>query len=324
MFSLKKSIAILLALTVLVSCGFAACSSGKDDDNTTTTVKEGLESVDTEYGTELDEEGNPVDVEYEKDKDGKITAYVIDTKTGERKKDKLGRDVTVKVKETTTKKSDNKKGSDDEDSQGPGSTDPTKNTAVVDEGAGTTSVELTTIEAKDDVVPKTSASGERVQFNSKDLQSIASMLEVPGITAFSYENSDGINARMAVHVAIWMAQREGLNSSSFPSGTIVLDLFKYYGQTVVNFKSNCNDAAKKEDSPISYTASDGVFKITDSEKKEQTVKISRVEYLGNNNYYKVSGSVSGVKNVKSVTAVVQKNKLDTSLGFSIKAVKWSK
>lgn len=324
MFSLKKSIAILLALTVLVSCGFAACSSGKDDDNTTTTVKEGLESVDTEYGTELDEEGNPVDVEYVKDKDGKVTAYVIDTKTGERKKDKLGRDVTVKVSETTTKKDNSTKKNDDEDSEGPGSTEPTKNTAVVDEGAGTTSSELTTIEAKDDVVPKTSASGDRVQFNSKDLQSIASMLEVPGITAFSYENSDGINARMAVHVAIWMAQREGLSSSSFPSGTVVLDLFKYYGQTVVNFKSNCNDAAKKEDSPISYSASDGIFKITDSEKKEQTVKITRVENLGNNNYYKVSGSVSGVKNIKSVTAVVQKNKLDTSLGFSIKAVKWSK
>lgn len=324
MFSLKKSIAILLALTVLVSCGFAACSSGKDDDNTTTTVKEGLESVDTEYGTELDEEGNPVDVEYEKDKDGNVTAYVIDTKTGERKKDKLGRDVTVKITETTTKKENSTKKNDDEDSEGPGSTEPTKNTAVVDDGAGTTSSELTTIEAKDDVVPKTSDSGDRVQFNAKDLQSIASMLEVPGITAFSYENSDGINARMAVHVAIWMAQREGLSSSSFPSGTVVLDLFKYYGQTVVNFKSNCNDAAKKEDSPISYSASDGIFKITDSEKKEQTVKITRVENLGNNNYYKVSGSVSGVKNISKVTAVVQKNKLDTSLGFSIKAVKWSK
>lgn len=336
---MKKSIAILLALVVLVSCGFAACSSGKSDDKTSTTVKEGLESADTEYGTELDEDGNPVDVEYVKDKDGKVTAYVIDTKTGERKKDKSGKEVTVKVTEAEDEKenkdskndnnsnTDNDSNKDDESnnkSDGPGTTEATKNTAVVDDSAGTTSSELTTIEAKDDVVPKTSDSGERVQFNSKDLQSIASMLEVPGITAFSYENSDGINAQMAVHVAIWMAQREGLNSSSFPSGTVVLDLFKYYGQTVVNFKSNCNDAAKKEECPISYNASDGIFKITDSEKKEQTVKISRVENLGNNNYYKVSGSVSGVKNISKVTAVVQKNKLDTSLGFSIKAVKWSK
>lgn len=321
---MKKSIAILLALAVLVSCGFAACSSG-NDDGAKTTVKEGLESADTEYGTELDEEGNPVDVEYVKDKDGKVTAYVIDSKTGERQKDKLGREVTVKIAETTTKKdNDSKDDSDDEDSKGPGTTGPTENTAVTDGSAGTTSDELTTIEAKDDVVPKTSDSGERVKFNEKDLQNIASMLEVPGITAFSYENSDGIDAGMAVHVAIWMAQREGLSSSSFPSGTVVLDLFKYYGQTVVNFKSNCNEAAKKEGSPISYSADDGIFKITDGEKKEQTVKITRVENLGNNNYYKVVGTVSGVKNISKVNAVVQKNKLDTDLGFSIKAVKWSK
>ena len=63
--------------------------------------------------------------------------------------------------------------------------------------------------------------------------------------------------------------------------------------------------------------------ITKGEAKQQSVKINRVESLGNNNYYKVTGSVSGEKSCKKVVAVVQKNRLDTDLGFSIKALKWS-
>lgn len=81
------------------------------------------------------------------------------------------------------------------------------------------------------------------------------MLEVPGLYKFSYENKDGVSAEMATHVAVWMAAREDIKGTSFPSGTIVLDLFKYYGQTVVNFKSNCNAAAKKRISTtLSITA----------------------------------------------------------------------
>ena len=68
---------------------------------------------------------------------------------------------------------------------------------------------------------------------------------------------------------------------------------------------------------------DSVFTITKGEAKQQSVKINRVESLGNNNYYKVTGSVSGEKSCKKVVAVVQKNRLDTELGFSIKALKWS-
>ena len=187
----------------------------------------------------------------------------------------------------------------------------------------TTGKELTTIEASKDKVPSTNASGKKVIFSQHDLERIAAMLEVPGLYKFSYENKDGVSAEMATHVAVWMAAREDIKGTSFPSGTIVLDLFKYYGQTVVNFKSNCNAAAKKENAPISYSNKDSVFTITKGEAKQQSVKINRVESLGNNNYYKVTGSVSGEKSCKKVVAVVQKNRLDTDLGFSIKALKWS-
>ena len=188
-----------------------------------------------------------------------------------------------------------------------------------------TEAELTTIEASKDKVPSTNASGKKVIFNQQDLERIAAMLEVPGLYKFSYENKDGVSAEMATHVAVWMAAREDIKGTSFPSGTIVLDLFKYYGQTVVNFKSNCNAAAKKENiyDIINYSNKDSVFTIAKGEAKQQSVKINRVESLGNNNYYKVTGSVSGAKSCKKVVAVVQKNRLDTELGFSVKALKWS-
>ena len=174
-------------------------------------------------------------------------------------------------------------------------------------------------------MPSTNASGKKVIFSQQDLERIAAMLEVPGLYKFSYENKDGVSAEMATHVAVWMAAREDIKGTSFPSGTIVLDLFKYYGQTVVNFKSNCNAAAKKENiyDIINYSNKDSVFTITKGEAKQQSVKINRVESLGNNNYYKVTGSVSGAKSCKKVVAVVQKNRLDTELGFSVKALKWS-
>lgn len=270
---MKKSIALIMALSVLVCGVFAACSSKKTDGQNAAadTTQAGLANADTEFGTEINKDGKEVDVVYEKDKKGKTVAYEID-KNGE-----------------------------------------------------TTGKELTTIEASKDKVPSTNASGKKVIFSQQDLERIAAMLEVPGLYKFSYENKDGVSAEMATHVAIWMAAREDIKGTSFPSGTIVLDLFKYYGQTVVNFKSNCNAAAKKENiyDIISYSNKDSVFTITKGEAKQQSVKINRVESLGNNNYYKVTGSVSGAKSCKKVVAVVQKNRLDTELGFSIKALKWS-
>lgn len=264
-FSLKKSIALIMALSVLVCGVFAACSSKKTDGQNAAadTTQAGLANADTEFGTEINKDGNE----------------------------------NLKPNPVTPQEPDNK--------------------------GETTGKELTTIEASKDKVPSTNASGKKVIFSQQDLERIAAMLEVPGLYKFSYENKDGVSAEMATHVAVWMAAREDIKGTSFPSGTIVLDLFKYYGQTVVNFKSNCNAAAKKENAPISYSNKDSVFTITKGEAKQQSVKINRVESLGNNNYYKVTGSVSGEKSCKKVVAVVQKNRLDTELGFSIKALKWS-
>lgn len=271
-FPLKKSIALIMALSVLVCGVFAACSSKKTDGQNAAadTTQAGLANADTEFGGE--------------------------TST---KKNNGGKGETPTNGPTTPQTTDNK--------------------------GETTGKELTTIEASKDKVPSTNASGKKVIFNQQDLERIAAMLEVPGLYKFSYENKDGVSAEMATHVAVWMAAREDIKGTSFPSGTVVLDLFKYYGQTVVNFKSNCNAAAKKENiyDIISYSNKDSVFTITKGEAKQQSVKINRVESLGNNNYYKVTGSVSGEKSCKKVVAVVQKNRLDTELGFSIKALKWS-
>lgn len=292
-FPLKKSIALIMALSVLVCGVFAACSSKKTDgqNSAADTTQAGLANADTEFGTEIN-------------KDGKEVTVPI-------------RETTTKKGETTTKKNNSGKG--ETPTNGPTTPQTTDNKGE------TTGKELTTIEASKDKVPSTNASGKKVIFNQQDLERIAAMLEVPGLYKFSYENKDGVSAEMATHVAIWMAAREDIKGTSFPSGTIVLDLFKYYGQTVVNFKSNCNAAAKKENiyDIINYSNKDSVFTITKGEAKQQSVKINRVESLGNNNYYKVTGSVSGAKSCKKVVAVVQKNRLDTELGFSVKALKWS-
>lgn len=282
-FPLKKSIALIMALSVLVCGVFAACSSKKTDGQNAAadTTQAGLANADTEFGTEINKDGKEV------------------------------------KGETSTKKNNGGKG--ETPTNGPTTPQTTDNKGE------TTGKELTTIEASKDKVPSTNASGKKVIFNQQDLERIAAMLEVPGLYKFSYENKDGVSAEMATHVAVWMAAREDIKGTSFPSGTVVLDLFKYYGQTVVNFKSNCNAAAKKENiyDIISYSNKDSVFTITKGEAKQQSVKINRVESLGNNNYYKVTGSVSGEKSCKKVVAVVQKNRLDTELGFSIKALKWS-
>lgn len=333
---MKKSIALILALSVFLCGVFAACSSKKGTTESTTanTTAGGLANADTEFGIEKDKDGKEVDVVYEKDKKGKSHAYEID-KNGEKVTDSNGDYIEVPIEDDNNNNGNdnnengngnggnnnggNSNGSNGNDNLKPNPVTPQK----PDKKGEPTEAELTTIEASKDKVPSTGESGKKVIFNQKDLENIAAMLEVPNLYKFSYENKDGVSADMAVHVATWMAAREEIKGSSFPSGTIVLDLFKYYGQTVVNFKTNCNAASKRENTPISYSNKDSVFTITNSEKKVQSVKINRVESLGNNNYYKVVGSVSGVKGCKKVVAVIQKNRLDTSLGFSVKALKWS-
>ena len=146
------------------------------------------------------------------------------------------------------------------------------------------------------------------------------MLEVPYLYEASYENSQGVPIGIATHAAIWMAERTGLSPSTFAAGTVVIDLFRYFGQTVVNFKIKCNEAGNAN---ITYNSANDTFSIASYEDQTHTVDIQSFEDLGGNNYYKVTANVSGAKGIKKVVAIVQKNRLDNSLGFSIKALKWS-
>ena len=69
-FPLKKSIALIMALSVLVCGVFAACSSKKTDgqNSAADTTQAGLANADTEFGTEINKDGKEVDVVYEKNK----------------------------------------------------------------------------------------------------------------------------------------------------------------------------------------------------------------------------------------------------------------
>lgn len=196
--------------------------------------------------------------------------------------------------------------------------DTTTTTVPYDGSEGTTSSELK--DSKDDKVPNSNDKGDKVRFSAKDNTRLKDMLEVPYLYNASYENSDGVPVEIASHVAIWMAQRDGLNTTTYASGTVVLDLFKYFGQTVVNFKTNCND--NKGNADITYNTANDTFTIPKAEAHQHTVKITTTESLGNN-YYRITATVSGAGSISKVVAVVQKNKLDSSLGFSIKALKWS-
>ena len=331
---MKKSIAVLLVLTLLVTAGFAACKS-KDNE----TTEQGLESADNEFGFQdvevtdengevvTDKNGDPVTtevaVEYVLDKNGKTIAKVLD-KEGEVVTDKKGKPVTVKADiELTTagKKKTTKK------EKSTASTKPTKTTTVPTKGnEGTTNKEITTLPLDKDKVPtiseaRKSDTKKAVEFSNKDQQIIKSMLEVPYLYNASYENSEGVPINIAAHAALWMAEREGLNTTSYASGTIVLDLFKYFAQTVVNFKAEVN--AKSDNDNLVYNANNDSFTVVSFESKKQDVTIQKIEYLGNNNYYLVTGKVTGAGGKSKVYAIIQKNKLDATLGFSIKALKWS-
>jgi hypothetical protein len=329
-FKLKKSLAIILSLIIVMSTVFAACSSTSDEQDTTTDA--GLAEVENQFGFETvdvtDENGEAVtdengevvttevNVEYVTNKKGKTVAKLIDN-DGEVVTDKNGKEVTVKTDveiTTATATTD----STPQTTKKKSTTEST--TATTQKNQSTTEPELTTIKTSKDKVPSTSDTGDVVTFSSEDQQIIKNMLEVPYLYEASYENADGIPISIASHTAIWMAEREGLNTSSFASGTIVLDLFKYYGQTVVNFKSKCNE--ESNNSNITYNAKNDTFTISKFEDSTHTITIQKIEDLGNNNYYKVTASVSGAKGIKKVYAVIQKNKLDSTLGFSVKALKW--
>ncbi|MDE6156487.1 MAG: hypothetical protein K2F67_08630, partial [Eubacterium sp.] len=326
-------ILILLAVSVLVSCVFAACSN-KDEVNEPST--EGLANADVEYGFEdvavtdesgkevTDADGNVVTtnvaVEYRKDKNGKTYAVVMGN-DGKAVTDKNGNEVTLKVNEednkpTQTQNTVNPTAGNNTTTKAPKPTGTTKKDVPVTASPSTTHFE------GNENVPKTSNSGTPVNFSVEDQAIIKSMLEVPYLYLASYENSDGVPLEIATHTAVWMAEHEGSIRNVYASSPVVLNLFKFYGQTVVNFKTQCNEYAQKSGAPIEYIKKDDTFVISNFTSKVQNVSITGIEDLGDNNFYKVTADVSGCDK-KKVVAIVQKNRLDTSLGFSIKALKWS-
>ena len=325
---MKKSIAVILILVISLTGVFAACSK-KDEkksgsDEVTVETAGGLNDADTEIDfvevevtdkngeAVTDADGKvqteEVPVVIERDKKGRLVAYRLD-KEGNKT------NVTVPYDQQPTTKKKSKK---DKTTTTTKKNTTKKTTAKTTGGEKTTEPEPTTKAISG--VPKTSDSGTPVIFSDKDQQSVKNILEVPYLFKSSYENSQGVPIDIATHAAIWMAKKDGLQPSTFASGTIVLGLFKYFGQTVVNFKGKCNSDG--DNANISYNSSNGTFVVSSMEEKKQDVTITRIEDLGNN-YFKVTASVTNGNGKSKVVAILQKNKLDLELGFSVKALKWS-
>ncbi len=315
-----RKISAVLMCVCLLACCFAGCS----DDPQTAETAGGLADSVNDYGFEVDAEGNEVPVEYE---DGK--AYVLDAdgnRTGE---------VIDNPKNYNSAQSSKEDKEDEEEDIEPGTgpeqvtdrEDVSNNTG----GSGTTAAELTTLPIDEDSVPGTSESGTSVTFSDRDVKIITNMLEVPYLYTESYESNQQVPISIATHVACWMLQRENLNTNNFASTTVVVDLFSYFARTVVSFKTSCNDYTDDgatNPAPIRYNGSRDTFTITADSYEEPThrVNITEIQDLGNNNYYKVIADVEGLDSSCKATklvAVIQKNRLDTSLGFSVKALKWS-
>lgn len=308
---MRKAIAVVLATTIAVSVAMIGCSKSKNNEETTTKTVDGLKNNEDTFSIEEE---------------------TVTDKNGEAVTDKYGNPVTTQVmyKETTDKKGN--KIAVKIDDNGEVVTDKNKkpvtvHTTKAPKTTSTTAVSLpdesstiTTVAPDKDIVPKIDDSTKSASFTEDEIKVIEAMFEVPGIYASNYENSDGVPLDAAKHAAIWMAQRENLNTKTYASGTIVLGLFKFFGQTVVNFKNNCGKNAE-----ITYNASNDTFTIPSAESAVQKVSIEKVEEYSqknNNNYYKITAKVSGCDKSK-VVAVVQKNRLESSLGFSIKAMRWS-
>lgn len=307
---MKKGILIFASLILLICFVFVACSDkdknndkSKKEDSTKEAVSDLLEDNNVEYGFENEEVTNDT-----------VKSDYADSLNGETTTTKKA-DVSIKNNNTTAHKPDS-------DSTLPtaATTDKTTTAPTTDKNVNVTKDEGTTAFDGSQVVPKTSDSGKEVYFSNEDYQTVASMLEVPYLYNSSYENEDGVPINTAAYTAVWMAQHAGESAAVYPSSPVVLNLFKFYGQTVVNFKTKCNDT---KDSPIKYNKSDDTFTVNKYNEKKQSVIITKVEDMGNDNFYKVTGDVSGAGDIKKVVAIIQKNKLEPTLGFSIKALKWS-
>ncbi len=308
---MRKAIAVVLATTIAVSVAMIGCSKSKNNEVTTTKTVDGLKNNEDTFSIEeetvTDKNGEAVT-----DKDGNpVTTQVMYKETT----DKKGNKIAVKIDDNGEVVTDkNKKPVTVHTTKAPKTTSTTA-VSLPDESST-----ITTVAPDKDIVPKIDDSTKSASFTEDEIKVIEAMFEVPGIYASNYENSDGVPLDAAKHAAVWMAQRENLNTKTYASGTIVLGLFKFFGQTVVNFKNNCGKNAE-----ITYNASNDTFTIPSAESAVQKVSIEKVEEYSqknNNNYYKITAKVSGCDKSK-VVAVVQKNRLESSLGFSIKAMRWS-
>lgn len=319
-----KKIGAVVLCVVLISACFAACSDKKDE-----VQPEGLEKYAEEYGFEEDEDGNLVAVVYI---DGK--AYYIDDEGKSTGKEFPNPKVINGNNKESNKndKTDDNSGSSSTPGSSPNRTPDRDNVGNnTSSSSATTTPELTTLPFDEDSVPSTSATGTPVKFSDNDIKTITNMLEVPYLYTASFENTDRVPIEVATHVACWMLERENLNTNTFASGTVVIDIFNYFARTVTQFKTECNNYTGKDSinpAPIAYDSVNDTFAITAKKYEEptHTVDITRVENLGNNNYYKVVATVTAKDSsckAKNVVAVIQKNKLDPSLGFSVKAIKWS-
>ena len=309
---MRKAIAVVLATAIAVSVAMIGCSKdGKKGDSTSTTI-DGLIGNEDTYEI-VDEEVTDEKGETVTDKNGNaVTTQVMYKETT----DKKGNKITVKVDDNGEVVTDKNKKPVTVHTTKAKITINTQTTAVLP----TQELTITTVAPDKDIVPKIDDSTKSASFSEDEIKVIEAMFEVPGIYASNYENSDGVPLDAAKHAAVWMAQRENLNTKTYASGTIVLGLFKFFGQTVVNFKNNCGKNAE-----ITYNASNDTFTIPSAESAVQKVSIEKVEEYSqknNNNYYKITAKVSGCDKSK-VVAVVQKNRLESSLGFSIKAMRWS-
>lgn len=308
---MRKAIAVVLATTIAVSVAMIGCSKSKNNEETTTKTVDGLKNNEDTFSIEeetvTDKNGEAVT-----DKDGNpVTTQVMYKETT----DKKGNKIAVKIDDNGEVVTDkNKKPVTVHTTKAP------KTTSTTAVSLPEESSTITTVAPDKDIVPKIDDSTKSASFTEDEIKVIEAMFEVPGIYTSNYENSDGVPLDAAKHAAVWMAQRENLNTKTYASGTIVLGLFKFFGQTVVNFKNNCGKNAE-----ITYNASNDTFTIPSAESAVQKVSIEKVEEYSqknNNNYYKITAKVSGCDKSK-VVAVVQKNRLESSLGFSIKAMRWS-
>lgn len=304
---MKKVFVLLLSGIVVITGVFASCSK-ETEDNTSSqgeTVQQGLEAnadeVEIVAETVTDENGEPVT-----DEDGNVVTTLVAKEVNSGSNNSGSADNSYSDEETLA-------------------TNATENeTATTKPGVSLTESAKTTAFSGKETVPSLSDTGKEVNFSEKDILIVQSLLEVPYLYTASYENAEGVPIEIATHVAIWMAEHEGSTRKTYPSSPVVLNLFKYFGQTVVNFKTKCNDTNKNSDTPapITYNKNEDTFTISEFTSKKQDVTITKIEDLGDNNFYKVTGSVTGCSK-KKVVAIIQKNRLDTSLGFSVKALKWS-